>query len=144
MSRRGNKDTNDLEMELRMAGRLSHVHLVQRTGHLYRVPFNHVIKEAAQKALRLHAVKSVDDLTRTVRDDGWEALGLMPTCNSHILIRVNLSQNKSACVFGHQPGQHWLQTTTGAAPIGTDIQQYRNLMRTRHNPYVEVSLYYVK
>lgn len=100
---------------------------------------NHVAEKAAQKPFGLHSMKPVNHLPKTVSDDGGETLGLVPPGNAHVFIGINLGQYKLPSIVSHQAIKKRLKHPAGAAPIRADVQQHRNLVRTGHNPKVEVS-----
>ena len=101
---------------------------------------NHVAEKAAQKPFGLHSMKSVNHLSKAVGNNRGKTLGLVPPGNAHVFIGINLSQYKLPSVVLHQALKKRLQHSAGAAPICADVQQYRNFVRTGHDPQVKVSL----
>jgi hypothetical protein len=62
-----------------------------------------VINEAAQEALGLRRMKTIDLDAMTVGDHGGEAAHLVPPGDAHVLVGIDIGEQKAAIVRSRQP-----------------------------------------
>ena len=62
------------------------------------MPLDHAIDKAAQEALGLSAVKTVDLHSVAVGHDGWKTAHLVPPGDLHVFVGVHHSQQEFAVI----------------------------------------------
>ena len=86
-------------------------------------------------------MKTVNDVSAAVSDDGREPLGLVPAGDAHVFVGINFRQNEFPVVFPDQSLQQGRQHTAGAAPFGANVQQYRHLLRAVKHQFIKIGFF---
>ena len=105
------------------------------------MPLDHAIDEAAQEALGLRAVETVDLNAVAVGDHRGKAANFVPSGDLHVLVGIDDAQQEPAVVIKHQFVQQRCQHPARCTPIRAYIHQYRHFIRTRHNKLFEVCFF---